>query len=67
MKINATVAGSITIAGEVIELKVGNNTINLENKTQGANSTFSIQFGVNGGAALGEGTFVFSEISVTAA
>ena len=67
MKINATVAGSITIAGEVIELEVGDNTINLENKTQGASSTFSIQFGVNGGAALAEGTFVFSEISVTAA
>ena len=67
MKINATVAGSITIAGEVIELEVGDNTINLENKTQSASSTFSIQFGVNGGAVLTEGTFVFSEISVTAA
>lgn len=68
LKINSTVAASITIGGKVIELKVGDNTVNVENVVQGEKSTLSIQFGVNGQTQeVASGTFVFSEITFTPA
>lgn len=47
MNINSTHAGHITISGNVVELKVGNNEIELYYKAP-AGATISIQMGVNG-------------------
>lgn len=50
MTINSTVAGHITVNGKAVELKVGDNQISIDNATQGAKATISIQMGVNGSA-----------------
>lgn len=50
MTINSTVAGHITVNGQAVELKVGDNEVTIANATQGAKATISIQMGVNGSA-----------------
>ena len=58
MTINSTVAGHITVNGQAIELKVGDNEVTISNATQGAKATISIQMGVNGSAIDIEGATV---------
>lgn len=67
MKINSSVAGNITVCGQVIELQVGNNDVDVT-FTHGDKATLSIQFGVESASSMiMGGTFSLSEISVTAA
>lgn len=58
MTINSTVAGHITVNGKAVELKVGDNQISIDNATQGAKATISIQMGVNGSAIDIEGATI---------
>lgn len=63
LKLNSTVEGKITVNGKVIELIAGDNDITVENY---GGSSISIQFGVVDGTMIAGGTFVLSDISVTA-
>lgn len=63
LKINATVAGSVTVNGKVVELVAGDNDITVESF---GGASVDMQFGTNGGTMINGGTFVLSDISVTA-
>jgi len=63
LKINATAAGSVTVNGKVVELVAGDNDITVESF---GGASVDMQFGTNGGTMINGGTFVLSDISVTA-
>lgn len=63
LKLNSTAEGKITVNGKVIELVAGDNDITVDNY---GGSSISIQFGVVDATMIAGGTFVLSDISVTA-
>lgn len=63
VKINASVAGSVTINGNVVELKVGDNDIEVTAVLAAGKASFSMQFAVENGAAITAGRFVVSDLT----
>lgn len=63
VKINASVAGSVTINGNVVELKVGDNDIEVTADLVAGKASFSMQFAVEEGAAITAGRFVVSDLT----
>lgn len=66
MKINSTVAGKITVNGTVVDLVIGDNTVEGITNNQGDAATVVIEMGVGAGNAyLQSGTIIISELIIT--
>lgn len=64
LKINASVAGDITVNGKVVTLAVGDNDIVVDSYQEAADkASVSIQFGKDGGSTVLGGTFAVSDVA----
>ena len=65
MDINATAAGKVTIAGQVVELVVGDNHLVIAGNTSANGATLNWQFGVQAEESnIAGGTFVVSNLVI---
>ncbi len=62
LKLSSTVAGKITLNGTVIDLKVGENNVEITYTEETKKASVSFQAGVNGGVSLDEGGFILSDL-----
>lgn len=66
LKISSTVAGKITLNEKEIDLKVGENNVEITYTEDPEKASVSFQAGVNGGVSLDKASFVLSDIVWTA-
>ena len=65
MDINASAAGKVTIAGQVVELVAGDNHLEIAGNTSSTGATLSMQFGIlEGETFISGGSFVVSNLII---
>ena len=63
LDINASVAGNVTINGNVVELVVGDNHVEVTATLAASKASFSMQFGVLDASQISAGKFVLSNLT----